>query len=170
MGAIAPAPTGRRPHSRGQSLNARGQREVRIFAVPGTGTLIVNGPAAVLPPTSAIVTGAPDVPLGTLNVQLNAPVTPVISEPFVQLEIALESMTDGAVDGKEPVPGTVPAAPTGPCLGLPDHYPERHRAGARALRARSAVRRGGDRETVGRRGRQASSRVRCCDPDDVRVE
>jgi hypothetical protein len=66
------------------------------------------------------VTVVPAVPLGTLNVQLNAPVAPVVREPLVQLVIVTESNTsdDNAVDTENPVPATVTVAPIGPCAGV----------------------------------------------------
>jgi hypothetical protein len=68
------------------------------------------------------VTVVPDVPLGTLNVQLNAPVAPVVNEPLVQLAaaIVLVSKTNevSAVDTEKPVPATVNVAPIGPCPGV----------------------------------------------------
>ncbi len=84
------------------------------------GVVTVNVPVAVLPLTSVAVTVVPDVPLGTLNVQVNAPVVPVVREPLVQLVIVTESKTsdDSAVDTEKPVPETVTLAPTGPCVGV----------------------------------------------------
>ena len=66
------------------------------------------------------MTVVPDTPLGTLNVQLNAPVAPVVREPLVQLVIVTESNTsdDNAVDTEKPVPATVTVAPIGPCPGV----------------------------------------------------
>jgi hypothetical protein len=66
------------------------------------------------------VTVVPEVPLGTLNVQLNAPVAPAVKEPLVQLAIVTESNTsdDNAVDTENPVPATVTVAPIGPCPGV----------------------------------------------------
>ena len=80
------------------------------------GVVIVNALVAVWPPMSVAVTGTPAVPLGTANVQLNAPVPPVIKEPLVQLEIALVSKTSDVrgVDTEKPVPVTVTVAPAGP--------------------------------------------------------
>jgi hypothetical protein len=62
------------------------------------------------------VTVVPDVPLGTLKVQLNDPVPPVVNEPFVQLVIVTPSKTSdfSVVDTEKPVPATVTVAPTGP--------------------------------------------------------
>jgi hypothetical protein len=57
------------------------------------GMVTVNVPPAVWPPTSVAVTVVPDVPLGTLNVQLNAPVAFVVIAPNVQLKISTESNT-----------------------------------------------------------------------------
>ncbi len=76
----------------------------------------VNVPPAVWPPTSVAVTVVPEVPLGTLNVQVNAPVAPVVREPLVQLATVTESSTrdDSAVDTEKPVPATVTVAPIGP--------------------------------------------------------
>ncbi len=82
----------------------------------------VNVPVAVLPLTSVAVTVVPEVPLGTANVQLNAPVVPVVNEPLVQLApvIVLVSKTNdvSAVDTEKPVPETVTLPPTGPCVGV----------------------------------------------------
>ncbi len=66
------------------------------------------------------MTVAPEVPLGTANVQVNAPVTPVVKEPLVQLAIVTESKTsdDSAVDTEKPMPATVTVAPIGPCPGV----------------------------------------------------
>jgi hypothetical protein len=68
------------------------------------------------------MTVVPDAPLGTLNVQLNAPVAPAVREPLVQLAaaIVLVSKTNdvSAADTEKPVPETVTLAPTGPCVGV----------------------------------------------------
>ncbi len=65
------------------------------------------------------MTVVPDVPLGTLNVQLNAPVAPVVNEPLVQLVIVTPSKTRLAVLVIEKsAPDTVTAAPIGPCPGV----------------------------------------------------
>jgi len=74
---------------------------------------------AVWPPTSVAVTEFPEAPLGTRNVQLNAPVAPVVNEPLVQLEMVLPPRTSEArpVDTEKPVPETVTVAPTGPRAG-----------------------------------------------------
>ncbi len=84
------------------------------------GVVTVNVPVAVLPLTSVAVTVVPDVPLGTLNVQVNAPLVPVVREPLVQLVIVTEPNTsdDSAADTEKPVPETVTLAPTGPCVGV----------------------------------------------------
>ena len=84
------------------------------------GVVTVNVPVAVCPPTSVAVTVVPDVPLGTLNVQLNAPVAPVVKEPLLQLAIVTESNSsdDNVVDTEKPVPATVTVAPIGPCPGV----------------------------------------------------
>jgi hypothetical protein len=64
------------------------------------------------------VTVVPDVPLGTLNVQPNAPVVSVVRVPLVQVVIATPPMTKPTVlDTEKPVPDTVTVAPTGPCPG-----------------------------------------------------
>jgi len=79
----------------------------------------LNVAVAVWPPTSVAVTVVPDVPLGTLKVQLNAPVPFVVSEPDVQLVIVFPSNTSPTVLSTEnPVPATVTVAPTGPWLGV----------------------------------------------------
>jgi len=84
------------------------------------GVVTVNFPLAVLPPTFVAVTVVPDVPLGTLNVQLNDPVVLVVKDPFVQLVIVFESRTSDFtfIDAANPVPETVTVDPTGPCVGL----------------------------------------------------
>ncbi len=84
------------------------------------GVVTVNVPVAVLLPTSVAVTVVPDTPAGTANVQLNAPVAPVVREPLVQLAIVLVSKTNdvSAADTEKPVPETVTLAPTGPCVGV----------------------------------------------------
>ncbi|MCI4353731.1 MAG: hypothetical protein L3K14_10205, partial [Thermoplasmata archaeon] len=65
------------------------------------------------------VTVVPDVPLGTLNMQLNDPVPPVVKEPLVQLEIVTPSKTNPTrLETVKPVPDAVTVAPTGPCFGL----------------------------------------------------
>jgi hypothetical protein len=83
------------------------------------GIVTVNVVVAVWPPTSFAVTVVPDVALGTKNVQLNAPVTPVIRDPLVQMEIATPSKTSPTVlDTEKLVPDTVTVAPTGPWIGF----------------------------------------------------
>ena len=83
------------------------------------GIVTVNVPVAVWPPTSVAVTVVPDVPLGTLKVQLNAPFPLVVSEPDVQLVIVFPSNTSPTVLSSEnPVPATVTVAPTGPWFGV----------------------------------------------------
>ncbi len=66
------------------------------------------------------MTDVPDAPVGTANVQVNAPVVPVVNEPLVQLVIVLVSKTNdvSAVDTEKPVPATVTVAPIGPCPGV----------------------------------------------------
>jgi len=82
------------------------------------GVVTLNVPVADLPPTSVAVTVVPDVPLGTLNVQLNVPVALVASEPLVQAETTTPSNTSPTVVSTEkPVPETVTVAPVGPCFG-----------------------------------------------------
>jgi hypothetical protein len=84
------------------------------------GVVTVKVPVAVWPPGSVAVTVVPAVPLGTLNVQLNVPVAPVVSDPTVQLVIALLSKVKdaSAVETENPVPETVTVAPMGPWVGL----------------------------------------------------
>lgn len=84
------------------------------------GVVTMNFPVAVWPPTSVAFTVVPDVPLGTLNAQLNAPVPLVVREPLVQLEIVFVSNTSdvSAIDTEKPVPDTVTTAPIGPDVGL----------------------------------------------------
>jgi hypothetical protein len=62
------------------------------------------------------VTVVPDVPLGTLSVQLKDPVPLVVNEPLVQLVIVTPSKTRdfSVVETEKPVPDTVTVAPTGP--------------------------------------------------------
>ncbi len=83
------------------------------------GVVTVNVPVVVCPPTSVAVTVVIEVPLGTANVQLNAPVPFVVREPLVQAVIVTESNTnnDSVVETENPVPDTVTAAPTGPWPG-----------------------------------------------------
>ncbi len=65
------------------------------------------------------MTVVPEVPLGTLNVQLNDPDPLVVREPLVQLVIVTPSKTSPTVlDTEKPVPDTVTVAPTGPCFGV----------------------------------------------------
>jgi hypothetical protein len=84
------------------------------------GVVTVNLPVATAPVTSFAVTVVPEVPPGTLNVQLNAPVAPDVREPLVQVVIVLESRTSdfNFFTAEKPVPDTVTVAPTGPCVGL----------------------------------------------------
>lgn len=76
----------------------------------------MNVATAFCPPASVAVTVVPDVPLGTLNVQLNAPVAPVVREPEVQLLMVTPSKTSDAriFDTEKPVPDIVTVVPTGP--------------------------------------------------------
>ncbi len=79
----------------------------------------VNVPVAAWPLTSVAVTVVPDVPLGTVNVQLKAPAPPAVKEPLVQLAIVTPSKTSPtALVTEKPVPETVTAAPMGPCPGV----------------------------------------------------
>jgi hypothetical protein len=86
------------------------------------GVVTVNDDDALskLPSDPVAVTVVPDVPLGTANVQLNAPVAPVVNEPDVQLGIVTPSNTNDAstVETENPVPETVTVAPTGPWPGV----------------------------------------------------
>jgi hypothetical protein len=85
------------------------------------GVVTVNVPPAVWPPTSVAVTVDPDVPLGTLNVQLNDPVASVVSEPIVQLEVGITTPSKASPTrpvNEKPVPDTVTVAPKGPCPGV----------------------------------------------------
>jgi hypothetical protein len=85
------------------------------------GIVTENVPVAVWPLASVAVTVVPNVPLGTTNVQLKAPVPPVVNEPPPgQLEIARESNTSDVsdVETEKPVPATVTVAPTGPTPGV----------------------------------------------------
>jgi hypothetical protein len=84
------------------------------------GVVTVNFAVAVAPPLLVALTVVPDVPVGTLNVQLNAPAEFAVNEPLVQLVIVLESKTSDVsfVDAANPVPATVTVEPTGPCVGL----------------------------------------------------
>ena len=85
-----------------------------------TSGVTMNVPVTVWPPASVAVTVVPDDPLGTVNVQLNAPVPSIVKEPLVQLAIVIPSKTSDAsvVDTEKPVPDTVTVAPTGPWVGL----------------------------------------------------
>jgi hypothetical protein len=84
------------------------------------GVVTANVAAAVWPPASVAVTVVPDVPPGTANVQLNAPVPPVVSEPVVHAAIVTESKTSecSGVETEKPVPDTVTVDPTGPWVGF----------------------------------------------------
>jgi hypothetical protein len=84
------------------------------------GVLTVNASVAAWPPTSVAVTVALSAPFGTANVQLKAPVCPVVKEPFAQLTMVLVANKSEAngVDTENPVPDTVTVAPTGPWAGL----------------------------------------------------
>jgi hypothetical protein len=84
------------------------------------GVVTVNTPVAVWPLTSRAVTVVPDVPVGTLNVHVNAPVPFVVNEPLRQLVTVFASKTrdSTAIDTENPDPDTVTMAPTGPCPGL----------------------------------------------------
>lgn len=66
------------------------------------------------------MTVVPEVPLGTVKVQLKAPELPVVIEPLVQLEITTLSNTNdfSAVETENPVPLTVTDVPGFPDLGL----------------------------------------------------
>jgi len=82
----------------------------------------VKEPVAVCPPASVATTVVPEVPAGTWNWQLNAPVALVVRLPVLQLEIVWESNTSEAsgVETENPVPLTVTLAPWGPCAGVTD--------------------------------------------------
>jgi hypothetical protein len=87
------------------------------------GTVTVNIPLAAWPPTSVAVTVVPDVPLGTRNVQLNAPLADAVSEETpVQLAPAIvtpsKTREESTVETEKPVPATVTVAPTGPWPGV----------------------------------------------------
>ena len=77
-------------------------------------------PVPVCPPVSVATTLLPEVLAGTWNVQLNAPVAPVVRLPALQLEIVWESNTSevSGVETENPVPATVTLAPWGPCPGV----------------------------------------------------
>jgi hypothetical protein len=65
------------------------------------------------------VTVDPDAPVGTLNVQLNAPVAFASREPLVHVAIVTPPRTrPTGLDTEKPVPETVTGAPTGPWLGV----------------------------------------------------
>jgi len=90
---------------------------VGLTMIPGNVT--VNVQIAVWPPTSVAVTVIPDVPLGTLNVHVNAPAALVVKEPLVQLATVTPSKTSPTARVTEkPVPETVTVAPTGPWVGF----------------------------------------------------
>jgi hypothetical protein len=80
----------------------------------------VNFPVAYAPPTSVAVTTVPEVPVGTLKVQLNAPRLLVVNEPLVQLEITTLSKTNDLrfESTEKPVPETVTVDPTAPRPGV----------------------------------------------------
>lgn len=80
----------------------------------------MNVAVAVWPPMSVATTVLPDVPLGTTNVQRNAPEPSVDNEPLTKLEIGTESKTSDVkvVDTEKPVPDTVTIDPTEPVTGL----------------------------------------------------
>lgn len=79
----------------------------------------MNLPSATWPPASVAVTVVPEVPLGTLKVQLKVPVIPVDNDPVLQLEIVTPSKTRATVLSTEnPVPETVTVDPTAPELAL----------------------------------------------------
>jgi len=83
------------------------------------GVVTVNFPVACCPPMSVAATTVPEVPLGTRNVQLKAPVRPVDSDPLVQLETTTLSNTRLTVlDSEKPEPDTDTCSPIGPCFGL----------------------------------------------------
>ncbi len=85
------------------------------------GIVTVNVPVADCPPASVTVTVVPVVPLGTFNVQLNAPVAPVVNEPTVQLELATATpskFSPTKLVTEKPVPDTVTATPAGPWAEL----------------------------------------------------
>jgi hypothetical protein len=79
---------------------------------------MVKAPPAVWPPTSVAVTVLPDPPVGTVNVQVYAPVPPAVRLPDAHVEIVFVSKTrpTGLVTEK-PVPETVTVAPMGPWPG-----------------------------------------------------
>jgi hypothetical protein len=82
----------------------------------------VNAPLAVWPPASVAVTVVPDVPMGTGNVQLNAPLASAICEETpVQFTASIVTWSKtrdaSAVETEKPVPATVTVAPTGPWPG-----------------------------------------------------
>ena len=72
------------------------------------------------PPASVAVTVEPEIPFGTANVQLNVPSLFVVSEPVIQLVIAIESSTSDAsgVETENPVPFTVTVSPDRPWVGV----------------------------------------------------
>ena len=92
-----------------------------VGASVSVGVVTVNAPVAVWAPGSVTVTVVPDVPLGTLNVHVNAPVAPVVREPLVQLELGIATpskFSPTRLDTENPVPDTVTVAPTGPWIGV----------------------------------------------------
>jgi hypothetical protein len=65
------------------------------------------------------VTVVPEVPDGTLNVQLNVPAGADVKEPAVQVVIVTPSKTSPTrLDAEKPVPATTTVAPTGPWPGV----------------------------------------------------
>ena len=81
-------------------------------------------PVADWPPTSVAVTVVPDVPLGSLNVQLNVPEPFVMSEELpVQLELGIvtpSKISPTMLLSEKPVPDTVtvgfPGVSAGPTV------------------------------------------------------
>lgn len=79
----------------------------------------LNVPSADAPVVSVATTVVPDVPLGTLNEQVNVPFEFVVRDPLVQLETATPSKTSdlSGVDAEKLWPVTVTDAPIGPWCG-----------------------------------------------------
>ena len=86
------------------------------------GVVTTNDPIAERPPTSVAFTVAPDVPLGTSNVHVNAPTLFVVNEPLVRLELVIGTLSNSSdaksLESVNPVPLTITVDPAGPCPGV----------------------------------------------------
>ena len=84
--------------------------------IPMSSVVTVNADVADCPPTSVARTVVPEVPDGTLKVQLNDPVALAIIEPEVHEDIVIPSNVRPAipVETENPVPAIVTGEPIGP--------------------------------------------------------